>query len=194
MGVRGKSAKLQPIPKGEELPKVDAKKEKANKETDAKKLKVAQPEQYSARLVHGIVDVLKTQGGRIWKDLKEREQAAVIGLFQNKVEEIIRQMVLDMAGQGHPSIAVKLTKIQFEKQVKIAIQAATATKACHIASEKIDSSAVLVLVDPVTYIGGEMPVADKDQPDLNLPQPDHKAHEPFPDDDFDEGTDYPDED
>lgn len=104
MSVKGKPADMQPIPKGKPERKQSEKEVKAKKDKEARLAKAAQPEQYSARVVNGIVSDLKTQGARVWKDLKEKEQTAIIGLIQNRVENELRQIVQDLAGQGHPAI------------------------------------------------------------------------------------------
>ena len=92
-----------------------------------------------------------------------------------------------MVGDGNNYSTLKWDIPKFKAGVDIVIQSPKATKACHIASEKIGGAAVLVLVDPAIYIGGEMPVADKDQPDLNLPQPESAAYEEFDDPMDDDG-------
>lgn len=193
--VRGKSADMQPIPKGEPVTKAQEAKAKADKKkadkVAAKIIKSPEPQQYVAQLVGDVVKVLRENGGRVWKDLKEKEQQAIIGLIQNAAESRIKQIVSDMAGQGHPAIGLTLAGVDFKKDktVKFAVSALQATKACHIASERIGTKAVLVLVDPSVYMGGDMPEADKDQPDLNLPQPESAAYEEFPDSEQEESDD-----
>lgn len=191
MAVKGKAADMQPIPKGKPDKKPDPKKMAKQKKADAIKAKLPEPHQYVAKLVNGIVHELKTTGKTAWGTLKEREQKSLIGLFQNQAEKVVREMLLDLAGQGVPTIAVKLTNMKIKEKggADFSLSTPVITKACDIASRKMGSIFVLVLMDPTLYMGGEMPEADKDQPDLNLPQPDHKAHEPFVDDDREEDGD-----
>lgn len=191
MAVKGKAADMQPIPKGKPEKKPDPKKAARQRKADAVKAKLPEPHQYVAKLVNGIVHELKTTGKSGWGSLKEREQKSLIGLFQNQCEKVVREMLLDLAGQGVPTIGVKLTGMKMKEKggADFSLSTPTVTKACHMASEKMGRTFVLVLMDPSVYMSGEMPEADKDQPDLNLPQPEHKAHEPFADDDGDEAGD-----
>lgn len=187
-----KALRMQAIPKGLDAPKKTASEIKAEKATArklAKEVTNLEPHQYVAQITNDVVKALRENGGKAFSPLGEKEQRSVIGMIENAVEKGVRKIVQDLAGQGHATIPVKLGAIQFKADGTVAfgVSSPAVTKACHTASEKIGSGAVLVLVDGAAYVGGEMPKADKDQPDLSLPQPESDAYVPFevePEDDF----------
>lgn len=102
-----------------------------------------------------------------WQFLDERTQRAKITLASKAASDLVRQVIRIVTTYDHPTVAVDIGKVDFEKELTIKLTAPRYVESIVSLAEHGKAAAVLVLVDPAQFMGERAPAEpDPDQPSL----------------------------
>ena len=122
----------------------------------------------SSRIVGAVTQTLKTNGGRVWRDLSEAEQSKSIELITAAVEEHVKDAVNFLAAGGNPRQEVIIQQVTFKDGATITLKVPKPDNMTNDIANAVKKVAVLVLSDPDEHVGGDYPKADPDQTKMPL--------------------------
>lgn len=98
--------------------------------------------------------------------LPEKDQQKVIDRMTDKVTDAVRQVVKIIAADGRPHLVADVESVTFKDGIKCQLLIAKQSADRHELADATGTMVLIVLPHIERHLGGEPPVADKDQPEL----------------------------
>jgi hypothetical protein len=114
-----------------------------------------------------IMDEIRQQSVP-WGALPEKEQQKVIDRVTERTEKTVREVVRIIASKTRPTVQADVESVTFKDGVKVTLTFSKAAADRHAIADSAGRNVLLVLPDYESALGGDVPIADKDQPGLNL--------------------------
>lgn len=145
-------------------PTTDKPAENADQAIDAEKIDTSH---IAGDLTTALVDRIRGMQ-KPWQQMSEEEQTNLIWGLRDAVNSMVRGVVQTIAADGRNVIVAELEKVEVKESMKCVL---TMSKRDENRLELIDatgSTVLVVLAGATEYLGGDNPVADKDQNKLPL--------------------------
>lgn len=105
---------------------------------------------------------------KVWKQLNERDQDALLAQFDYGAKQCLRQAVEIIAADERPNIMVQLEQVTFKDGIKATVKMGKAGESRHQLADAVGQHVILVIADPGVFIKGEKPKSEPAQKDLKL--------------------------
>jgi len=103
-----------------------------------------------------------------WGVLPEKDQQKIIDRLQAKISEAVRQTVQIIAADARPALHAEVESVTFKDGIKAIMQISKSCADRHELADSTGQSVLIVLPQMDKYLGGDMPVPEKDQPELTI--------------------------
>lgn len=98
--------------------------------------------------------------------LPEKEQQKVIDRVRERTEKTVKEVVRIVAGKARPTVQADIESVLFKDGVKVTLTFNKSAGDRHAIADAAGSAVLLILPDYEPVLGGDVPKADKDQPEL----------------------------
>lgn len=101
-----------------------------------------------------------------WGALPEKEQQKVIDRVRERTEKTVREVVQIIAGKARPTAQAEIESVLFKDGVKVVLTFSKSAADRHAIADAAGNSVLLVLPDYEAVLGGDVPKAEPNQPEL----------------------------
>lgn len=101
-----------------------------------------------------------------WCILPESDQQRIINRLTERTESTVREVVQIIAGKARPTVQASIESVRFKDDVKVTLTFSKFQVDRHAIADAAGSGVLLVLPEYDEVLGGDVPKADKDQPEL----------------------------
>jgi len=116
-------------------------------------------------MVSTIVEWLRNQK-KVYRDLTEAEQRDVIGNISEACGHLIIEATSEIASKNYPTVRGTLESLGIKSDVKAQIKLLGGTDTISVLAPRTNQTVMIVCADPTAFFGGDMPVPQKDQGDI----------------------------
>ncbi len=103
-----------------------------------------------------------------WGMLPEKDQQNIIDRLTDRVTEAVRQTVKIIAADSRPHLMADVESVTFKDGIKCQLLVSKQASDRHELADATGTMVLIVLPHIEHHLGGDAPVADKDQPQLGL--------------------------
>ena len=104
----------------------------------------------------------------VWEKLDQQQQEDVIHRCQLRGSRLIGAIVRLVAAEGRDAISADLEQITAKDEIKAVCKLGRHDSKRHALLDAVGKRVLLVVADAEQYLGGELPQAQPDQPDLPI--------------------------
>jgi len=105
---------------------------------------------------------------KTWAEMSEGEQTDIIVSARDAVRSMVSRAVRIIAADGRPVIMAVLDKVVVKDGIRGVLSMSKTDPLRHALVDAQGDPVLLVVADTDRYMGGEMPTADKDEPELPI--------------------------
>jgi hypothetical protein len=101
-----------------------------------------------------------------FKVLTERQQQTVIERIKERTENTVKEVVRIVGGKARPVVEAQIESVLFKDGVKVTLTFSKGAADRHAIADAAGAVVLLLLPRYDEVLGGDVPRADKDQPEL----------------------------
>jgi hypothetical protein len=101
-----------------------------------------------------------------FKVLTEKQQQAVIDRIRERTQDTVKEVVRIVGGKARPVVEAQIESVLFKDGVKVTLTFGKSAGDRHAIADAAGDVVLLILPRYDEVLGGDVPRADKDQPEL----------------------------